>query len=471
MVLQAPVAICILKGKGLVIESVNEMMLQVWGKTNAVIDKPIREALPELEGNGCLEVMAEVYNSGNKFSGNELSALFSHNGQLKEYFLNLMIKPIRNDMGNIVSIMAIAIDVTEQVMDRNTFDNTLELLKFSVEAANIGTWSKDLQSGDVNISERHKELFGFTSNQHVDTGQLMMQIPPEQREQVAKEMARVYTEGGLYDITFSTEGFEDQKVRWVRALGSVIRNSKGIPSYFSGVSIETTQQKEDELRKNHFISIVSHELKTPLTSLKGYIQLLMQTADPENKYVSAMLAKAEIKLDKMTSLINGFLNVSQLESGKIKLDIQKFELNELIREVADEMNFHNKNGNIIYTLQEMTLLEADREKIGQVIVNLLNNASKYSESDSPVYLQTRLHEGILSLSVRDTGIGITPEDQLLIFERYFRVNSTQNEFISGFGIGLYLCREIIQRHQGTITVQSIPEKGSVFTFSLPVSIY
>lgn len=469
LVQQAPVAISILRGPDHIIETANDMILKRWGKGEGILNLPLKTALPELEGQPFLSLISEVYRSGKIQIGHEVKAMLGDTANLTEFYLNFIYKPLKDKNGITTAVMVVATDVTEQVRARKHHQKISDLLQFSVEAANIGTWSKDLQTGEVLISARHKELFGFHADEEVLTNELMLQIPVEYRQQVNMAMETVFTIGGLYDITYPTIGFHDNKFRWTRALGSVIHDEDGNASYFSGVSIETTQQKQDELRKNHFINIVSHELKTPLTSLKGYIQLLQQRSETEGDiYQAATLAKVDTKLDKMTNLINGFLNVSQFESGKIQLKIQEFDLALLLREIAVETNQQWVNRKLISLSCLPVMVEADSDKIGQVISNLLSNAIKYSAPDTLIEISCEENTDTVTVYIKDNGIGITEEDQHLIFERYYRVESPENDLIAGFGIGLYLCNEILQRHKGMLNVKSSPGLGSIFYFSLPI---
>lgn len=466
----APIAICILNGKNLVIETINEMMLNIWGKTNEILNMPLRRALPEMHDQHFINMLDKIFISGKTYSGNEQKAMLIHNGKLKEFYLSYIYKPQRDRNGKVISIMVVTIDVTEQVKAREDLLTAEGMLKFTIEAASIGTWSLNLKTYIPSFSGRQKELYGFNEQDEIGTRELIDQVEPEYRIESERLMMAVIEEGGTYDMTFPVTGFHDQKIRWIRALGSRKLDDKGIPSFFSGVSIETTEQKQDELRKNHFINIVSHELKTPLTSLKGYIQLLAQKAEnTDDKFLTSFLDKADMKIDKMTGLINGFLNVSQLESGKIKLSLQEFNLEELVKEMAGETNKEDKSHHIHFIPYRKVMIEADRQKIGQVIANLLNNAAKYSPLKSDIEIGCQLQEGLAVVSIKDHGIGISAEDQLQIFNRYFRVESDENSQISGFGIGLYLCQEILQRHNGTLSVQSVPDEGSTFFFSLPLS--
>lgn len=464
---QAPVAICILKGENLVIESANEMMLKIFDRSDSVLDIPLSIAVPDLCCQTFLTLLHDAYTGGKNTYATEIKFKLQVDRQPKIYYFNFINKPILDKSGSVSSIIVVAIDVTEQVYAKNELQKTVGLLNISVEAANIGTWSMDLKSGQVTLSDRHKELLGFAPADLVASDELMDCVPAEQRIEVFKAVAVAIRDGSLFDMTYSTIGLHDNEVRWIRALGNVTLDEAGLPGLFSGISIETTVQKQDEARKNEFINIVSHELKTPLTSLKGYIQLLQLSSEKaENKLMSAMLLKADKRLDKMTSLINGFLNISQLESGKINLNIETFDLNKLILEISDELNLDAQQERILFIPESQAYVKADRDRIAQVISNLLTNAIKYSPPGAEVVISCRSDADLATTFITDKGSGIKKENIPLIFERYYRVPSAKNEFVSGFGIGLYLCREILNRHNTALKVESELGLGSVFSFSL-----
>ena len=180
------------------------------------------------------------------------------------------------------------------------------------------------------------------------------------------------------------------------------------------------------------------------------------------------LEKALLQVKKMNMMVNGFLNASSFDSGKIYLNLQDFQMDSLLDEIVEEMAMITTSHTI--TLQHCLALtvKADRDKIGQVINNFLSNAIKYSAKGENIEVSCKQLKGVVHVSVRDHGAGIKPEDRKKLFERYFRVESRDTQAISGFGLGLYLSAEIIQRHNGKVWVESEIGTGSTFYFSLPI---
>ncbi len=182
-----------------------------------------------------------------------------------------------------------------------------------------------------------------------------------------------------------------------------------------------------------------------------------------------MLGSAVKQVGKMNSMINGFLDVGRLEAGKIYIDKTRFDMAILVREMEEETVPGINTHKIIFTPVITTFVEADKDKIGQVITNLVSNAVKYSSAGTTITVACISQENYALVSIKDEGMGISTMDKEKLFDRFYRVETTAMRNINGFGIGLYLCKEIIERHLGTIGVESEIGKGSTFWFRIPVA--
>jgi signal transduction histidine kinase len=201
------------------------------------------------------------------------------------------------------------------------------------------------------------------------------------------------------------------------------------------------------------------------------VQLMYEISKHEtDRARTLMLDKADKQVKKMTGMINGFLNVSRLESGKIHLNVIDFDLVQLIRDVIGELALTISSHVIIFENDKKIMLRGDKEKIESVIVNLLNNAIKYSPGEKNVIINCSVVNATVTVSVADKGIGIYPGDLEKLFERFYRGENGNSHTISGFGVGLYLSAEIIQRHSGRIWAESEFGQGSTFYFCLPVPV-
>lgn len=354
---------------------------------------------------------------------------------------------------------------------QETFDQMEDkeiALRLTIEAANFGTWHIHSVTRAFMTSDRLRMLFGFNPDQEITIDDALGQITEEYRSYVQQKLENALSGNGDYDVSYPVIGFHDQKLRWLRAIGNLKADKSGEFSSFTGVVMDISPLKKDEQRKNDFIAMVSHELKTPLTSLNGYIQILQRKVNGiGNEFINSSLVLASKQVKKMTGMINGFLNVSRLESGKIVLSPTHFSLSNLVESAVEESRMIEDSKHIIFHGCDHLLIYADYDKISSVIVNLLSNAVKYAPMSKQIEVKCELADQMAQVSVRDYGIGIQAQDVDKLFERYYRVKSDHH--VSGFGIGLYLSAEIIARHNGRIWLDSEPGKGSTFYFSLPLN--
>ncbi|WP_423148581.1 ATP-binding protein [Rubrolithibacter danxiaensis] len=392
--------------------------------------------------------------------------------------------PIVNEYGEVEFIVHVTLDITAGIKaakkerlafeiaeaQRKVTQQIEERLRIAVDSARLGTWHIDVETRDLIASDRLKEIFGFYPTDEITLEMVISRVKEDYRESVAKAIEESISLGKACDREYPIIGYHDNRFRWVRATGNVYEAQSGRTANFSGTIMDITDRKLDEIRKNDFIAMVSHELKTPLTSAKAYTQMLIGKA---NKAMDSFTAKAleriYVQIEKMNTLIKGFLDVSRIEAGKIPLDIQKFDLYELLKESVAEIKAFNESYPIILKDAESLIVNADRDKISQAINNLLTNAVKYSEQDKRIEVSCSKKDTVAIVSVKDEGVGIMPKDIEHIFDRFYRVESNQLHTIPGFGIGLYVCAEIIKRHNGNIWVKSEPGKGSEFYFSLPLT--
>lgn len=473
LVQDAPVAIFVLKGEEMVFETVNDLMYRMLGKDSGIIGKPYAEAVPELIGQPFFQILDEVFSTGQTYYGNEMKGTLNIDGKLKDGYFNFIYKPVRDEKGKVAGVMCVAIDVLEQVSARRELERAYEQVRLSKEAAQLGTFDMDLLAGTLVWDERCRLLFGITHDEEVTYDRdFVGGLHPEERERITQIIDDAFVRSksnGIYDVEYRTIGQEDQKLRWVRAKGQVYFDEQDVPVRFIGSVLDITEQKQDEQRKSDFIGMVSHELKTPLTSLNAMVQLAQQKLRKNNDtFLASVMENATRQLRKMTTMINGFLNVSRLEAGKIHIDKQPFTLDDLAREVIEELLLVGTTHRIAMHDGPKIKVTADRDKIGSVISNLLNNAVKYSPRDTNITVACQTKDGFAVLSVQDEGIGIRSEDAARLFERYYRVQDNGFRHVSGFGIGLYLSAEIVAHHGGNIWVESQPGKGSTFYFSLPL---
>jgi signal transduction histidine kinase len=259
----------------------------------------------------------------------------------------------------------------------------------------------------------------------------------------------------------------DQSVRWVRIQGKVyFKDNK--PVRIVGTVLDITEFKHLQQQKDDFISVASHELKTPMTTIKASMQVLdrLLKTEPDSERVPQFMEKVNSNLQKMQQLVEGLLNVSKINAGQLHLHRTTFKLSELINDCCDTLRIDGE-----YDLQIEGDIDArvfaDRYKIDQVVTNLINNAVKYAPESKLIKIDIKKEAHFVKLSVQDFGPGIPQAKLPHLFDRYYRVDNSGYQY-SGLGLGLYISADIIRRHNGEIFVESQEGVGSKFWFTLPL---
>ena len=231
---------------------------------------------------------------------------------------------------------------------------------------------------------------------------------------------------------------------------------------------DITDRREIERRKDDFLSIASHELKTPLTTVKGYVQM-MNRYMPENTSdkFKGIVEKTDVYVNRLNDLLTELLDVSRIQTGNIELHKEIFDFDKVVHETIDDIQRATKTHHITIKGTTTNEYRGDESHIVQVISNLVANAIKYAPESPEIQVYLSLVSDYLKVSVTDYGMGISQEDQKKIFDRFFRVGEIQQRF-PGMGIGLYVCDQIIKNHGGSLWVESEKGKGSTFSFTLPL---
>lgn len=234
------------------------------------------------------------------------------------------------------------------------------------------------------------------------------------------------------------------------------------------VARDMTQQKLLDQQKEDFIGIASHELKTPVTSIKAYTELL-QDMCREGDYVSgiSLVNKLGVQVDRLIDLVRDLLDMTKIAEGELPLHLENFELHKLIEECKEDMQRTTANHKIVTASKDKINVQADRERINQVLTNLISNSIKYSPKGGTITVGYITTDCEIQIAVQDEGIGISENVKAKIFERFFRANDVQVSTYPGMGLGLYITANIIHRHGGRIWVESSPGEGSIFYFTIP----
>ena len=258
---------------------------------------------------------------------------------------------------------------------------------------------------------------------------------------------------------------KDGRKIFVLAGRALINKDKG---EMMSVFVDITERKRMEQKKDEFISIASHEMKTPLTTAKAYLQLLQLSLDKVNTTANLYAKKATLSVNRLNELVNELLDVSKIQHGKLDYHISSFNFNEMVDITLEDVQQTSPKHAIVKTGKVHQQVVGDKDRLQQVIINLLSNAIKYSPDSLDIYINIADQDNEIKVSVKDNGIGISQEHLDKIFDRYYRVEEHAIQF-QGLGIGLFISYEIIQRHKGKLWVESELGKGSTFYFTLPVN--
>ena len=358
-------------------------------------------------------------------------------------------------------------DITEEKQLQQVLQESESKFRLLADSLPQQVWTADTEGNLFYYNQNFYDYTGLTYEQLKKDGWLQI-IHPDDRDENIKAWMESISNGKdfLFENRFRRY---DGEYRWQLTRAVPQKDKEGNIQMWVGSSTEIQEIKEQEQQKDYFISMASHELKTPITSLKGYVQLLqIMHEKSEDSFLRNALDKMERQINTLTSLITELLDVSKIKSGSLAFNKEHFEITDLIKEVADEVRHINPKSQIIVNTGDKKKVYADRDRISQVLINLLTNAIKYSPGSDLVEVKSGATNDHVTVSVTDFGIGISKKNHERIFERFYRVEGTNENTFPGFGIGLFISSEIIRRHNGKILVDSELGKGAVFSFELPI---
>jgi PAS domain S-box-containing protein len=347
---------------------------------------------------------------------------------------------------------------------QKSLEETEQRLSMALENSRMAVWELDLSDGSIIHSAGFKQLFSIqdTSNAWNKT-ELFSQFFEEDKEKLQDALRSITPE--------STVDFQGRirtvngVVRWVYLQAKPSDVQHGAPQKLLGTITDITKEKLAERDKDDFISIASHELRTPVTALKASLQLLETMKDVQTPKAASLITQANRSMRKINQLIDDLLNVNNLKEGQLRLKKSRFRLGSVIEDCCLHVTTEGVF-NIVTSGDLDCEVEADSERIQQVIINLVNNAMKYAHDTREIRIDVANLADAVKISVTDFGPGISKEKLPFLFDRFYRADISSGQY-SGLGLGLYIAAEIIKRHQGQIGVDSAPGEGSTFWFSLP----
>jgi PAS domain S-box-containing protein len=388
------------------------------------------------------------------------------NGKTKTYhwFLGRGV-PMKDENGTIIKWFGTCTDIDEQKKTQEALIRSEAQFKALYDANIIGVMYFDLKGNILQANDAFLHIIGITRKE-IETGKIKWDdiTPPDYWQEDQKAIKDLLTKG--YAQPWEKEYTRKDGSPVPVIVGAALLN-KDTTETISFV-LDITERKKLEQRKDEFIGIASHELKTPLTSIKGYVQILeriiQQMGDDKAKLY---LEKTNAYVERLNSLISDLLDVSKIQAGKLQMNFTEFDFDDLVNDGMESVRHFDADHAVIKEGEVHQKIKGDRHRLEQVFTNLLSNAIKYSPDADKVIIKVSKHENEVQIQVQDFGVGIPKNKQSKLFDRFYRVEETSKQF-SGLGIGLYISCEIIQRHGGKLWVESEPGKGSTFFFTLPI---
>jgi len=382
--------------------------------------------------------------------------------------------PHRDEKGEIVVWVGTSTDIHEQKIAQQTLQLSESHFKALTFHNSLPIWQMDASGKIIFVNVAWRTWSGISIEQ-ANAGDPVTRIHPEDKERVTAEFRRLFDKRLPMELKFRYKNDEKDEYRWILDNAHPVFNPD-----FEGYIGTMTDIHEQEMarltiqqlvkKKDDFLAIASHELKTPITSMKASLQILDKINsgkyNPANS--SSIINIANKQVDKLMAIVSDLLDVSKIQAGKMQLNKTSYSFDESLKECVAEMLLQTSTHEILVECTTPVMITADKLRIEQVIINLISNAIKYSPGKTAISIKSEMLKDELKCTVTDYGIGISAEQQPFIFDRFYRVDDSSSAF-PGLGLGLYISSEIIKKHNGKMGLNSEAGKGSAFWFTLPLS--
>lgn len=384
----------------------------------------------------------------------------------KRINVSLSISPIKNSAGEVIGASKIARDISDRKKTEIALKESEERLRMALEAGRIGVWDWDMGTDNLYWTDNVYKIHGVDKKSFKPTLKHYLKlIHPDDKKGFDDAIQRAIKEKKPFNHDMRIMGLDG--IHWITTSAIVFYDSKGKPTRMLGATSDITKQKQLDQEKSDFLSMASHELKTPLTSMKIFIDLLKRQQNLVPEKGGYYIDRIKDQADRLAELTNDLLDVSRIETGKLKLNKDIFELNTFVEETIESIQPSTRKHEITMYHNGPVEVVADKYRIYQVLINLLTNAIKYSPKSEKILVKVDSRKNDVVVSVKDFGIGIKKEEQAKIFDRLYQVCDPEEKTYPGLGLGLFISKEIMDRHQGKIWVESKKGEGSTFFFSLP----
>ena len=379
------------------------------------------------------------------------------------------VVPLTGDENQLVSWFGSATDIDQLKMTEQALSVSEERYRIALHSAEMIAWDWDIVTDVLVWNEDNSSVVNKNGTQK-KTALLTRYVQPKDQEFLTTMLEKAVETAGTFQAEFRVMNGDSTKNTWVSAYGRSVSSENGKAKRMAGVIYNITHRKMLENQKDDFFGIASHELKTPVTSIKAYAEVLQEmAAEAQDIRSVSVVEKLNKQVDRLTSLINNLLDTTKIFEGQLTIQREEFNINELIAERAEDMQPLTRKNTITLGLDpDIPNVLADRERIRQVLTNLISNAIKYSPGGGDIIIQSELKENELKVSVKDSGIGIPHDLKTKVFDRFFRVKNPRVHSFPGMGLGLYITAGIVHQHGGRILVDEKQEPGTLIYFTLPL---
>ncbi|MGV0978172.1 ATP-binding protein [Empedobacter falsenii] len=459
-----PVLINVLEGENFEYKLSNSLTDQIWGH-HVEIGSTVKDTVSYIKDRPIYKDLQSVFKTGEQIERKEHQFL-DNNGNTK--YVNYILQPIKDEENKVEYILTLGYDVSNEIEYKNKLEANEKRFKILADFMPQFVWTSDKDGVVTYFNRNWYEVFGLDDNIDLDKNFWSL-LHPESLDKVRNSWMDAVRQNSTYEVEYQLVNPITNISKWYLARGKRVCNDNDETELWIGTCTDIDDFKQLQKQKDDFIGIASHELKTPLTSLKLYAQSveinLRKQGDEKNGEV---VKKMETQINKLNKLISDLLDVTKIQSGRMVLQDSIFLMEDLVAEIVEEQQMSTKTHTIILTKESAGYIRGDRDRIGQVLSNLINNAVKYSPNAKEVEVNLELIDGSAKVSIKDNGFGIPQNKIHQVFDQYFRVGSEYEQGINGLGLGLFICAEIINKSNGQIYVNSELHKGSTFCFELPI---
>ena len=488
---RSPAFMAVVRGPEHIFESVNQRYRDLLGD-RGFVGKTVREAVPEVENQGYLEILDRVFQTGEPFVGSDMRVMLrkAPHQELEEKYIELIYEPLRSGSGNVTGILVHGVDLSERKKAetqlahiRQESERQRRLYETVLTTIPDFVYVFDLNFRFTYANDALLKMWGKTWAESAGKTCLELGYPAWHAAKHDRELTEVLTTGHPVqdEVPFiGTHGLRIYDYIFVPVFGA-----NGEIEAILGTTRDVTERKqmEQELqsraeelaeadrKKDEFIALLAHELRNPLAPVRNGLRILeLAENDPQTMFqVRSMM---ERQLTHMVRLIDDLLDVSRMNRNKLHLQKRRVSLEEIIDNAVEATRpaIEAAGHSLTLSLPEKPIyLDADLTRLAQVFSNLLSNSAKYTKPGGKIWLTAELHENQLTVGVRDNGIGIPATSLPKIFDMFAQVPNGSEHCMDGLGIGLALVKVLVDMHQGSVSARSDgPDKGSTFCVTLPV---